>query len=102
MEPAGQKSAPSFQDVTDILRAAAASLKPGELISNAEYLPSESMNALELMDPKLDPGFEAAPAPVSSRIIDGSLPLHTLTPEGVLLVADKLLQLEVRQPYDCS
>lgn len=85
----------ALNDVTELLRAAAASLPYGEKLKSPEYAISESMNALELMDPKLDPGVAAALTPIAERLATKALPLHDLTPKAVVLVMDKLLQLEV-------
>ncbi len=83
-------------DITAELREAAAGLKPGDCIASAAYSPEGAMNALELMEPKLDPGFHPAPVPVAQRIKNGSLPLLTLTTEQVVAVMDHLIALEVR------
>lgn len=87
----------ALNDVTAVLRSAAASLDHGEQLKSSEYVLSEAMNALELMDPKLDPGVAAALTPVAEQLATKALPLHNLTPKAVLLIMDKLLQLEVRQ-----
>ena len=87
-----------WQDVTALVQEAAASLGFGETISSSEYSLSEAMNALEFMDPKLDPGVSATLVPVASRLADKTLPLVALTDVDVLGIMDKLLQLEVRVP----
>jgi Mak10 subunit, NatC N(alpha)-terminal acetyltransferase len=82
-------------DITEELKAAAAALRPGELIAEPAFDLSQGMNALELMDPKLDPGVRPMPIPVAQRIKDKSLPLHDLSGEQMIAIMDHLVALEV-------
>lgn len=83
-------------DVTATLREAAASLQRSEMLATQGFTVDQAMNAIELMDPKLDSGaHRPAIVPVAARIADGSLRLASLSPADVVNVMDKLLQLEV-------
>jgi hypothetical protein len=112
---ADQLAAAKFTDATAVFRAAAGALPPtGGLLSAPAYDAQEAMNALELLDPKMDPGANKTTLrTVVDRLRDSSLPLPRasgdsapvggsgpaaggLSGAAVLAVMDKLLQLEVR------
>jgi hypothetical protein len=84
-------------DITATLRDAAESLQRSEMLAAQGFTVDQAMNAIELMDPKLDSGaHRPSIVPVAARIADGSLRLSSLSPPDVVRIMDKLLQLEVR------
>ena len=64
-------------------------------IASQSFDSAAAMNALELMDAKLDPGAAPPPVPVRTRLVDGSLPLVSMTLDGAREAADILLQQEL-------
>ena len=86
------------KDVTAVLRKASTELPTNEWLSVKEFTVEHAMNAIELMDPKLDSGANRQRlAPIADRLREGSLPLAGLDSGRVIAIMDKLLHLEVRR-----
>lgn len=93
--PAADPSA--WADVTAALREACAGLTDGGLVGEPDFALADAMNAVELMDAKLDSrAHRPALRPVAELLADGSLPVATLSLREAAGVMDKLLQLQVR------
>ncbi len=88
-----------WRDVSGIFESAASALnvqKPMLHVDNFDL--GKSANALEFMDPKMDPGMSKGSLPALETILaDGTLPLVDLSAPQVLGIMDKLLTLQVRQ-----
>jgi hypothetical protein len=86
-----------LQDVTGLFADAAADMAPGQMLHIKEFSLAECMNAIEIMDPRMDSGMGV------ERIftMEEALKLNFLTldsnlsPEQILAVIDQLLCLEV-------
>jgi hypothetical protein len=82
-------------DVTSIVRAATAALPATGMLCVPDFTVDTAMNAIELLDPKLDSRSHVRElVPLHARIADGSLPLGGATSAQALAAMDKLLQLE--------
>lgn len=44
-------------DITDVIRAAAKEIRPGQFIAGPSFSFEESMRAIDIMDPKIDTGL---------------------------------------------
>lgn len=83
-------------DVTHTLRAASATLPPDGMLCVEGFMVDLAMNAIELLDPKLDARADyKSLVPVVERLRDGTLPLCELSPMRIQDIMDKELQLEV-------
>lgn len=90
-------------DVTAALRSASAALPPVGMLCVPGFTVDAAMNAIELLDPKLDARANyKALTPVEDRLRDGTLPLCELSPARVVDIMDKQLQLEVSGLWVCT
>ncbi|CAI5744250.1 unnamed protein product [Peronospora destructor] len=86
-----------WQDVTQLMSAAAKELKVGQLMHEDDFKLFDSMSALELMDPKMDSGMLINGAPlqsISARLESGTIPLEFLSARDVLATLDELFCCE--------
>ena len=99
LEPAAVAALEFSDETAAVLEAAAAigaSAGTHAMLAHPEFSLHSAMNAIELMDAKLDFGSSRkALSTPAQRIARGELPLADLTVPAVLGIADKLLQLEV-------
>ncbi|CAH0515497.1 unnamed protein product [Peronospora belbahrii] len=95
------QSSPSntkWQDITQLMSAAAKELKVGQLMHENDFKLFDSMSALELMDPKMDSGMlvnGAPPQSIAARLESGSVTLEFLSARNVLATLDKLFCCEI-------
>eukprot|EP00462_Mataza_sp_D1_P020444 CAMPEP_0175127060 /NCGR_PEP_ID=MMETSP0087-20121206/4189_1 /TAXON_ID=136419 /ORGANISM="Unknown Unknown, Strain D1" /LENGTH=757 /DNA_ID=CAMNT_0016409021 /DNA_START=14 /DNA_END=2287 /DNA_ORIENTATION=+ len=79
-----------FQDVTALLRETAAGMVSGQMIHGANFSLREAMSALELMDPKMDPGMNPQDTvSLLGALEQNQLPLDLTVPQ-ILSVMDEL------------
>ncbi|OWZ12411.1 hypothetical protein PHMEG_00014432 [Phytophthora megakarya] len=86
-----------WRDVTQLMSAAAKELKVGQLVHENDFKLFDSMSALELMDPKMDPGMlvnGAPPTSISARLERGLVPLEFSSPRDVLATIDEFFCCE--------
>jgi hypothetical protein len=67
----------------------------GRMLVTAGFTYEGSMNASELMEPKLDAGMRRPAKSVVDRLIDGELSTEIDSGEALLAVFDKLFNFEV-------
>ncbi|DBA01367.1 TPA: hypothetical protein N0F65_001606 [Lagenidium giganteum] len=98
-----QISAPSsansaqWEDITDVVRAAAGELRVGEIVHVNNFNLFDSMSALELMDPKMDSGMlisGAQPQPMTTKLAAGKIPLSFTSARDVVATIDELFRNE--------
>lgn len=83
-----------WQDVHDVLRQAAVQLQPGELLHTESFNLFEAMSAIEIGDPKMDAGLDAANAATADELVQQGHAPEELSNEQILAVMDKLLALQ--------
>lgn len=86
-----------WQDVTELMSAAAKELKVGQLVHEEDFKLFDSMSALELMDPKMDSGMlvnGVPPLSISARLESGQVPLEFKSARDVLATLDELFRFE--------
>lgn len=85
-----------WEEVTQVVKAASAELKVGEIIAPADFSLQEAMSAIELMDPKMDIGLGSANVFTLAEIEErGRLPkIDSLSPSNWLSLMDSLIIAE--------
>ncbi|KAK8849672.1 hypothetical protein IAR55_005007 [Kwoniella newhampshirensis] len=79
-----------MQDITQWFKQSCAALPSGEMIKPGDLTMLDAMNALQLMDPKMDTGVHKAS---SSRFVFD--PAAHMLPQDICWVMDEMLALEV-------
>jgi hypothetical protein len=93
--PASPAAANVWLDVTGLVHTAAEALAVGSFVAVENFSLFDSMSALELMDPKMDPpGAEVKPVDVAALLASGALPLERLTLAEARALSLQLLVLE--------
>ena len=86
----------SYSDVTSSVRTLCASLGLGGMVSSPQFQMFDAMHALELMDPKLDPGLAVLkPAGDRAALASQGKVKYRITAEELLSVLDGLMSMEV-------
>lgn len=82
-----------FNDVTEKLKTSAASLVVGQMVSSNEFSLEDAMSAIELMEPKMDPGCDLSKNEAGLRSVRARINSTKLSDEGATQSADILLEL---------
>eukprot|EP00466_Bigelowiella_natans_P002440 jgi/Bigna1/145698/aug1.102_g20406 len=95
-----QSQAPSadcvgWEDITEELRETSSGMKIGTMIHGPDFSLYEAMSALELMDPKMDPGMAISPEDVkkqeddqSSKAVSKDMKLVDLQEDEIIAVTN--------------
>ena len=97
-----QKQA-KWEDITGLLEDVAAELPVGGIIHGPEFSLYRSMNAVELMDPKMDQGMDQVKIlTVRERLDNGDLAVKFSQVEKVVELMDLLMCKEVQFANGCA
>ena len=92
----------AWVDITDTVKVASSELESGQLIMSGDTTLKDCMNAMELMDPKMDAAASIADhTPVAAQLESGALSLD-LPQGGVEAVTDTLLRMLVSCAGQCD
>ena len=92
--PEAGSGSPRWVPIDALLATAAGDLRSGELVHVAGFSLFHSMNALQIMDPKMDVGVDAASLRTARELVSlGRAPLD-LSDEDATYVFDALLACE--------
>ena len=81
-------------DVQPALQAVSAQLQHGDMLHSHHFSLFEAMSAVEIGDPKMDAGLDAANAPTAQALVDRGLAPLTLTPRQLIASMDQLTRLQ--------
>lgn len=91
-----EKGAVVHFDVEAVLERIRLDLDVGELFASPAFDLTNAMTAMEIGDPKMDPGMHRYDQKtLSERIAGGEAPVHFDNTVDVLAIMDRLLQLEI-------
>ena len=91
-----------WEEVTSVLQDARQHMKTGEMLTEESFRLDTSMNALELMHPRMDPGMSRREGPtVRERVQSGDIPIDLAT-EDVSKTIDAMIQAMVRAGHALS
>jgi hypothetical protein len=80
-------------DITERVIEAARQLEKGQMITSERFSLDDAMSAIELMEPKMDPGFDILRKEYSSQEIRNRIVSADLSDEGSRRVADSIMFL---------
>ena len=85
---------PSWLNLDPFLTRLSEGLRPGQLVHGPHFSLFDSMSAVEIGNPRMDPGVHVGRQQQSGKDLDSAAPLK-LTNEQVLKVADQLMAQEM-------
>ena len=81
-------------DVQPALREVSAQLQHGEMLHSDHFSLFEAMSAVQIGDPKMDAGLDAANAPTAQALVEQGLAPLSLTPPQLIATMDQLTTMQ--------